>query len=287
MMIAASLSRKLLIGCATLAILTMFVHGAIAALTALVPSLVYPGLELWRIISYPLAMAPLSAAWPGIVVAIVAFAMPGEELESILGPRNLGLLLVATTLVTAIVHLVIFFPSNLPMAGPANLGFFVLVGYVYLFPRSEVQLILFRVRGWVVLALLASVVLFDSVARSASAVGVLTVLSNGWLGMILGAAYFHARFQKYSFLLKSIRSMERAASFGRHPADEDELAASSRRSATATAPARVRQPQPKGVVAEISDEERLDMLLEKISEKSYGALSEEEKKFLRDYSGRL
>jgi hypothetical protein len=50
---------------------------------------------------------------------------------------------------------------------------------------------------------------------------------------------------------------------------------------------RVRIPFQKPASRELSDEERLNLILDKIHEKSYNALTEEEKKFLNDYSGRL
>jgi hypothetical protein len=38
---------------------------------------------------------------------------------------------------------------------------------------------------------------------------------------------------------------------------------------------------------EVSDEERLNLILDRINEKGYGSLSDEEQRFLREYSRKL
>ena len=50
---------------------------------------------------------------------------------------------------------------------------------------------------------------------------------------------------------------------------------------------RVRATAQKSAPREISDEERLNLILDKINEKSFDSLTDDEKKFLSDYSGRL
>ena len=282
-MIASSLSRKILIALVVLLILSFVrffgMMGEFTALTALVPARVYPGWELWRLFTY--AIVPEIF---GVLVGMITFSIPGEELEQMLGTRHYGLLMLIMLLFAALMHTALFFGYNVPMVGPANIAFFVLVGFVYLFPQSEIQIIFIRIRSWVLLAILSGVLLLLTAANANTLGDLRLILSSGGFGLILGGFYFHARFQKYPFLLRPIRSVERMtvrlSSSGRKPAPMPG------RTSTQQS-VRVRIPFQKPVPREMTDEERLNMILEKISEKSYSALTEDEKRFLRDYSGKL
>lgn len=282
-MFASSLSRKILIASVIMMILAFFgvAHG-ISSATMLEPLLVYPGLQFWRIISYPIGLS-----WLGLILAVITFSIPGEEMETMLGIKQFGLLLVLMTLLVGLMHMALYFGGPQILSGPANMAFFVLVGYVYLYPHSEVQVIFFlRLRSWVLLALFGAILLAVTVSTAATFKDLLGFFSGGGFGLLLGACYFHARFQKYPFLLKPIRTVERMAGITKFTPTARKPAPVQRRTATQQ-PVRVRIPFQKQTVREMSDEERLNMILEKINEKSINALSEEEKKFLRDYSGRL
>ncbi|KXK56037.1 MAG: hypothetical protein UZ07_CHB004001680 [Chlorobi bacterium OLB7] len=110
--------------------------------------------------------------------------------------------------------------------------------------------------------------------------------------MVASAGFFHARFQKYRFLLGAIRTFERVHS------------ARSIAVATCAAAGGAMQPMPMRHVAsrafagrlqpqhpvrrqELSDEERLNQILDQISETGYDSLSPDEQRFLREYSQRL
>jgi hypothetical protein len=288
-MFASSLSRKILIASVILMILS-FIHLAaeISNATVLVPSLVFPGMQVWRLITYPLALGtvPTAVGVFGLIMAVITFSIPGEELEAMLGIRQFALLLVLLTVFVALMHMALFFNGHVPLAGPANLSFFVLVGYVYLYPQSEIQVVFIKFRGWVLLALFGGILLSIIIAATVTLRDLLAFFPSGGFGLVLGAAYFHARFQKYPFLLKPIRSVERIAGFSRYTPAARKPMPTQRRTATQQ-PVRVRIPFQKQVQRELTDEERLNMILEKINEKSYNALSDDEKKFLRDYSDRL
>ena len=114
----------------------------------------------------------------------------------------------------------------------------------------------------------------------------LLFFSDGGFGLLLGAVYFHLRFQKYPFLLRPIRSMERMTGRGKQMPVVHKPMASPRR-ASVSQPVRVRIPFQKAPAREMTDEERLNVILDKISEKSYNSLTDDEKRFLSDYSGRL
>jgi hypothetical protein len=218
-----------------------------------------------------------------MIIASIAFGAPGEEVEQMLGTRRFGITLIALTLAAALLHLVTFFGANTPLAGPGNLGIFVLVGFVYLFPHSEVRLIFFSVRSWVLLTFIAATVLFVSIFGAARGESPLTFFSNGGFGLLIGALYFHIKYQKYPLLLRPIQSVGRIFSPTRESTWQGTQA---QRRAASPQPARLRMPFQKAPARELSDEERLNIILDRIGERGYDALSEDEKRFLQDYSSR-
>ena len=280
-MMASSLSRKILIGLMILFILYLFqLSGMISRFTILVPSMIYPGLELWRLVTYPLAPDLF-----GLIIGSICFSIPGEEMEGILGTRQFGLLLLMVMISSALMHVALFFGSPaFGLAGPANPAIFMLVGFVYLFPHSEIRVLFFNIRSWVVVAIIAAIVLVETLTVWIGGRTPLLFFSYGGFGLMLGMVYFHTRYQKYAFLLKPIRSVERMV-------EKSGLASGSHKSAgaplrqTQVSAGRIRMPFQKSI--EMSDEERLNLILDRINEKGYSSLSEEEQRFLREYSRKL
>ncbi len=281
-MAATSLSRKILIGIWIIVIvgwLLPMVMETMLRYTALVPQAIYPGMQLWRLVSYP-----ISAGLIGMILGSIAFSSPGEELETMFGTRHFGALLLGMVLLGGIMHFAIFLEPNTVLHGFENIALFVLVGYVYLFPQSEVRILFFSIRSWLVLTVAGAVVLSYSIVLMTQGASPLLFFSYGGFGLLVGGAYFHARYQKYPFLLRPIRSLERAAERVSTPAGARTPVAA-RKVVGAAAPKA--KGGFRGVPREVSDEERLNIILDTINEKGYGALSEEEQRFLRDYSSKL
>lgn len=283
-MSASSLSRKILYGILALFVLALFqLAGPLLRFLALSPSSIYPGFELWRLLSYPATPDIM-----GLILGSIVFSAPAEEVEGMLGTRRFGMLLLVITAVVGLMHSLVFFGQASPVLhGPVNIALFVLVGFVYLFPQSETRLLFFTVRSWSLLAFFSGVILFWALyAWRAEGAPVMGFFSDGGFGLLLGGVYFHARYQKYTFLLRQIRSVERMAERVRSTGGGPAPTAAPRR-ATAQQPTRIRIPFQKASSREMTDEERLNSILERISEKSYNSLTEEEKRFLREYSGKL
>lgn len=280
-MIASSLSRKILIGVVVLAIFHFISGGVLVKYVVMNPVAVVQGLQFWRLFSYVLAPDLF-----GLVMSFIAFSVPGEELEQMIGTRQFGLLLLMVVLIGSLLHLVLFFGENVAMGGIASPAFFTFVGFVYLFPQSEVRLIFFNIRSWVLLAVMGGFALALALASINTAEGFWGFFPSGGLGLLLGGLYFHTRFQKYPFLLRPIRTVERMAGFGRLSSGPHKPAPAQRRT-MAQQQVRVRIPFQKPAQRELSDEERLNLILDKIHEKSYDSLSDDEKRFLEDYSGKL
>lgn len=284
LMPGSSLSRKILIGIIILFVLSLFgIMGRVAGFLYLSPVQLFPGLELWRVLTYPIA-----PAFIGLLVGSIVFSAPAEEVEQMLGGRPFGILLLVITAVIALMHTLIFFGRPGPvLAGPVNLALFVLVGFVYLFPQSEIRILFFNIRSWGLLAFVGGGILLYSIyVWLESGANPLGFFADGGYGILLGGVYFHARYQKYTFLLRQIRSVERIAERVRSTGSPSAPSAAPRRAAQQQT-ARIRIPFQKSVGRELTDEERLNLILERINEKSYNALTEEEKKFLSEYSSRL
>lgn len=283
-MMHASLSRKILIALIVLFVLSFIDRGGvITGATVLIPTRVIPGLELWRVLAWPLSIG--AGMFGSLIIAAICFGAPSEEVEQMLGTRRFGLLLVAVTLGVALLHLLLFLGSPTPLGSPLTIALFTLVGFVYLFPHSEVRIIFFSVRGWVLLAFIVATITLIGLLGWLNGGSLVGLLSDGGYGLVLGAIYFHIRFQKYPVLLRPIRSVERMVAGGRN--EPAWRATPGARRASAPQPVRLRMPFQKSAPREVSDEERLNSILDRINEKGYSDLTEEERTFLREYSGRL
>lgn len=281
---STSLSRKILIALIVLFVLSLLgVSHYFNGYLLLTSPIVIDGFEVWRLVTYPIAIT--GGAFVGMLVGSICFGAPGEEVEQMMGTRRFGLLLLAVVIGAALLHVVMFMNRGDVLAGPVNPALFVLVGFVYLFPHAEVRLIFFGVRGWVLLTFIAAIVIGISLVDVFNGESVFAFSSHGGFGLIAGAIYFHVRYQKYPMLLRPIRSVERALS--RRGGDGGWQPAPGARRASAPQPVRLRMPFQKSQPRELNDEERLNDILDRISEKGYSDLSEEEQAFLRDYSGRL
>lgn len=288
-MMTTSLSRKILIGISVLfiiAILEMIgaipsVLGWVNSLVGLRPAAVYPGLQLWRLVTYPIGVTLL-----GLFLGSIVFSSPAEELESMLGMRQFGVLLLLLVVMAGILHIALYFGEEIPqLIGLTNVSLFVLVGYVYLFPRSDVRIFFFSIKSWIILAIFAAIVVVKMGYNVFYGASPLLFFSYGGFGLLVGAAYFHARYQKYPFLLRPIRRLERVAERVATPSQPKTPAPVRRTGGNVVV--RSKSVVQRTVQRELTDEERLNVILDRITEKGYESLTEEEQRFLRDYSDRL
>jgi len=288
-MMTTSLSRKILIWIMVLfAILLLEFFGALPNVAGWInnfvglrPARIYPGWELWRLVLYPAGVSLL-----GLFVGSIVFSTPAEELESMQGTRQFGLQLLLLVLMAGLMHLMMFFGDETPeMVGLENLALFVLVGYVYLFPQSDVRIFFFSLKSWLLLAICSAIVVGQTVMGIIYGANPFLFFSYGGFGLLVGAAYFHARYQKYPFLLRPIRRLERAAE--RATTHSSPRTPAPARRASGNVAVRNKTAVQRPVQRELSDEERLNVILDRISEKGYESLSDEEQRFLRDYSDRL
>lgn len=278
-----TLSRKILIGSFVMFILYLLGVGSMLSIYVILnPVAVWPGLDFWRLVTYPLALGFLD-----MIVTGITFSAPGEELEQMIGTKQFGLLLLMVVLGGAILHMVLFFGDpNASLGGMTNVVLFTLIGFVYLFPDSEIRIIIFNVRSRIVLYVVAALAIGLPVVGAIQGKSPWMIFSSGGFGIILGLGYFHARYQKYPVLLSPIRSVERIFSARvKTPSSPRRTAPAAR--ASSSQPVRIRIPFQKAPPREMSDEERLNLILDQIHEKGYASLNEEERSFLKNYSDRL
>lgn len=199
-----------------------------------------------------------------------------------LGRRRFGAMLLIVTLLSAAIHLLVFFGQMEPrLSGPQNVSLFVMVGYVYLFPASSVRIIFFNIRSKILLLLMVLLVAAVSVYRIDGGESILVFLSEGGAGLVLGALWFHLTYQKYPVLLGPIRAMSGGARISVRKKQKQ-------RSGVLRPAVRMWQDDPDDAPERtISDEERLDAILEQIGRKGVESLSPEDRRFLDEYSSRL
>lgn len=251
--------------------------GGLFSWAYLSPELVWPLKEFWRLLTYPLALS-----FGGLLIGSIVFSQPGEEIEEMFGKRAFGLALLIVTLLTAGLHLLCFWErGDILLQGPMNISLFVLVGFVYLFPASSVGIFFFRISSKIILWVSLGVVGVIGGLKIAAGTSPLILLSEGMSGALFGAIWFHIIYQKYPLLLGPIRSLARIL-----PTRSEKKNV---RPVVRGRTLRLARKEETPVKSEkqLSDEEKLNRILEKIGESGYESLNVEEQQFLDDYSSKL
>lgn len=272
-----TISRVIRITLLVLFILALFrLAGFVNPWSILIPTMVWSGYEFWRLITYPIALN-----FGGLLIGSIVFSQPGEEIELMFGKKRYGLTLLIVTLLTSLIHMASFWGSStIALSGPINISLFMMVGYVYLFPESSVTIIFFTVRSKILLLLMIGFVLVVSGLAIADGISPLILLSEGLIGLIVGTIWFHSAYQKYPVLLGPARTLEKLFTT-KEPIGSR---AGSKRIAT-----QIKRGRKRGEKGEkpLSEEERLNAILEKIGDRGYDSLTKEEQAFLSEYSLRL
>ena len=269
-----TISRIIRITLLVLFVLALFrLGGLINPWSILVPRMILVDFEFWRLITYPIALN-----FGGLLIGSIVFSQPGEEIESMFGKGKYGLALIVVTLLTALIHLGSFWGSStIALSGPINISLFVMVGYVYLFPSSSVTIIFFSLQSKILLLLMVGFVLLMSGLAIANGIAPQILLSEGLAGLISGVVWFHILYQKYPIMLGAVRTIETLFA-RREPI--------SNRRGYQKEIIQTKKKKEKGDNS-MSDEERLNLILEKIAEKGSENLTKEEQNFLNEYSSRL
>ncbi|MBL0332212.1 MAG: hypothetical protein IPP08_00930 [Chlorobiota bacterium] len=277
-----SVSRKILVGIFVIWACSFFQIGVIINYyTSLIPLKVFPSFELWRLVTFPLKFEVF-----GFFIGIICFSLPSEELEVFLGKKRFTLLIISITLITAMLNMILFYRSSNMFGALGNVSMFVLVGFVYLFPNSELRFFVFSFKSKFLLYFATGIVVIISAYLAIYDKLILPFLAESIYGIILGGVYFHVRYQKYSLFLGPIRKVEEFVD-GNHIDVLSSLPVLNNNVQTKVQNARPKLIQHIFIQTIQTNEEILNELLEKIHEHGIDNLTKEEKNFLNDYSKKI
>ena len=157
-------------------------------LLAVFPELVWPALELWRLVTYPLAVIGIFNALFGLLI----LWMFGWELESIFGSRRFGLFVLSSVVASAVLGcaVALLFPRAGAMAGAGLSGLLtaMIVAWALLGPGLPANLFGILPMTRKGFALLALVLVVFGELESSRSLAQLVFLLGG-----LPVAWFFAR----------------------------------------------------------------------------------------------
>ncbi|MEO6939324.1 MAG: rhomboid family intramembrane serine protease [Candidatus Kapaibacterium sp.] len=159
--------------------------------TALFSNSVYPGFQLWRLVTYPFITSFYSLLRVGLILFFF-----GSELETIVHSQRLGYALLAAVILGGLIFT--FVARDSAMGGPTIVYMFVLAGFTYLWPNRQVSLFgMFMVRTWpIALAMFVFAILpMNGTTLDTSA----SKLFEPIFGTLFGLAYFHITYRQYKF----------------------------------------------------------------------------------------
>jgi membrane associated rhomboid family serine protease len=273
----SSFSQRFLLVAGVIYLLNSASKGIIGANLELYPSLVLHQFQLWRILTYPFASPSIG----GMILLSLSLYFFGEELEMVFR-RRLPLFLLAIVSFQGVGYTLLFQESGVPLAGAEAISLYILTLFLWTFPRRSIDLFGLNVRGDV-LILIASF-LFLTV----SAFEVLMMRRPYFpLAIQSGLGIFAGLLTVFMYMQSSSRpktkqniSSSPLAIFDEeyHPIESD-----------------IRQryspavPQPRHIPSfdSINDEERANILLDKIFAHGTESLSSDERDFLEYYSKNL
>jgi membrane associated rhomboid family serine protease len=260
-------------------------HGYLSSLFALVPSETLNKWQYWRVLTYPLA---IDSFW-SIITASAVFYFFAPEVEHILSTRKFVTALALFGITHAAVYIPIMWSSNLALAGPTAASLFVLTLYTYIYPSGELSLFgLFSLRAKILLAGMVVIsLLMPLFSQPMNPIGFIHVFADELFGVFSGFLF--------AYLYFGSRSDDSFTLTRKQPQ------AAPRRTATSTASAfptlqSTAHDEERSLSLPIIDtsddntyldEDRLNEILDKITEKGQGSLTSAERKFLQDYAKKL
>jgi membrane associated rhomboid family serine protease len=249
------LTRLLIILFVGFFLLLLLAGRFVLGLLPVVGTFVFPGMELWRLVTYPFTVGLMSA----LAASVITYFF-GAELETIVGTAKLAPALIATVILGGLIF-TFMAPENV-LAGPDMITLFLLTGFVYMWPRRQISIMgAFFVPAWVIGAAFLALSILPSTGTKLD-----TTASKFFapvFSVIASALFFHFTYHQYSvgreliLRLRSIFSRTKAAST-----------------------------QSSGWSQNMSTQGQVDAILDKISRKGIESLTREERQFLDRYSGK-
>ncbi len=273
----SSFSQRFLLIAGVIYLLNSVSKGMIGANLELYPSLVLQQFQFWRIFTYPFASPSIG----GMILLSMALYFFGEELEMVFR-RRLPLFLLAVTVFQGVGYTLLFQGTGTPLAGAEAISLYILTLFLWTFPRRSVDIFGLHVRGDII-------ILISSFAfLTVSAIEILLMKMPYFpLAIQSGLGVFAGLLTVFMYMQSSPRSKpKRGSDVSSIPIFDEEYHPVESDFQQGYNP--VASP-PRHVSAYdlMNDEDRANILLDKIFEHGTDSLSSDEREFLEHYSKNL
>lgn len=265
-------------------ILDYVLKGAISYNTALAPSMVVHQWQAWRIISFPLSTHSLE----GYCLSAFAFLFIGPKLEALLDRAFFLTLLSLLIILQGTLITLTFWNTNIYFDGLEGISFFMLSLYVFMSRAMSKQKFRYRAMNHVPLVIIFMCLWVGGMLIHSLAVGnsILFIgASNAVFGIVTSLITF-SQVHRYYKKTRRIRYSQIEYSIP----SQDEL----RKAYVLHNESREQQYNSRGDAESPNyeytfeaDENRLNEILDKISEYGQNSLTPNELKYLQDYSNNL
>jgi membrane associated rhomboid family serine protease len=285
-------SHRVLLSLGVIYFVNIAMRGMLTQWLALLPFSAVGAGQYWRFFTYPLA----TSSFFEMLSTSLVFYFFAPEVERILTPRRLLLTLAMVVVVHGLSYAPLLWVSSVPLSGSTAMSLFILTMYIYLYPTGEVSLFgIIPLRATMLLGIMFVIALAGSlISSSFNPAALLHTFANEGFGIFFGFVFSHLYFGKFSLSgggfslfgkksapVQSGTTLRRATAASTAPVGRTAAsAAETERRATA-------QPRTDDDDDVSLDEERLNQILDKITEKGQAALTSAEQKFLKDYASRL
>lgn len=276
-----SFSHKLLLMVGMVFLLDIISKGThIAPILQLTSDAVLHHYDVWRLFTYPFAGQSVGELL--VFMSVMFFA--GDKVETVFPRFKFPLLLLMLTVLQAL-GFMLFLPSDpRPLAGTSLISFFTLGMYVALFPRHIAEVFAgYRIPVPVFAALLATTGLVFSGVYLLTSESYLFYrqfsqsIMGGCLGIALSWSNKRSAVKKHTIIQSSTLPVMAP------PPDEEFEPVSS----GGNAPLKSASVFTEFSEEDFTDEEQLNLILDRMIEVGYDALTESERHFLDQYSQNL
>jgi membrane associated rhomboid family serine protease len=288
-------SHRILLSLGVVYFVNIAMRGMLTQWLALLPFSAVGAGQYWRFFTYPLAT---SSFWEMLSTSLI-FYFFAPEVERILTPRRLMLTLAMVIVVHGFSYAPLLWVSSVPLSGSTAMSLFILTMYIYLYPTGEVSLFgIVPLRATMLLGIMFVIAIASSlISSSFNPAALLHTFANEGFGIFFGFVFSHLYFGTFSsfngfslFKKKSPPAAQSGTTLRRATA-----ATSAAPSGGGRTPASAAEAERRTVAQQRTDddddlsldEERLNQILDKITEKGQAALTSAEQKFLKDYASRL
>ncbi len=266
---------------------TLVLRGALTSFMELTPSEMLQRSEYWRMFTYPFA---ITGFWSIISASMILYFF-APEVEHILSARRFVIALSLFVVVHGMIYTPLMMASNLPLTGPEAAALFILTLYTFLYPSGEISLFgLFSVRATTMLAfIICASLLAPLLSPPLHPVAFIHVFADELFGVFTGFIFAYLYFgrgaERDFYPIFSSQQQKQAAPRRTSPSTASVGYPTMHSQSADDQPVAITLPEPSDDTE--LDEDHLNAILDKISEKGQASLTASERKFLQDYASKL